>query len=368
MKKFYVLLFILLKGISAFAHVEQLFFLEGKLNGKPIAMRIVREDDFYRGEYFFLAEKKNILFRGNCKEKDCLLSVSKLNNITLKEELLESFQIKENADRSWSGTWQKGGTSSSVLLTPIDVSKIPHKYKDVPYVNTLDPLSYIRTSNLVFSLVKTQKINNITLEWLKESFSGVEFIRIRKGLPANEMEVVNRSLANIHINNVEGFFWCNTAFKSAPYEFNSRIELINKNILNITTTLSSNCHATTLETQSDNLTIDIKTGKTLSLENLFYAGKDSIPSVNSGEWFSYRYTIFGNLIYTKLKALYPDKFVNSADKCNFNKVESWQFPQWRLSAKGILVKPYFPDYLHCERNVEFLIPYKTMETYRKKVF
>ena len=368
MKKFCVLLLILLKGAYAFAHVEQLFFLEGKLDGRSIVMRIVREDDFYRGEYFFLSDKKNILFRGACKEKDCLLNVSVVNQTTLKEEIIESFQIAENADKSWTGIWNKGSTSSNITLTPIDVSKVDHKYKDVPYVKNLDPLSYIRTSNMVFSKVKTKKINGITLEWLRESFSGVQFIRIKKGLSQSEIELLNRNLTNIHLNNIEGYFWCNTAFKSAPYEFNFNIELVNKNILNISTSLSSDCHGTGMETQSDNLTIDTKTGKTLSLEKLFYAGKDSIPTVNSAEWFSYRYNVFGHLIYAKLKELYPLRFDTSTGNCNFNKTDSWQFPQWRLNDKGILVKPYFPDYLHCASKDEFLIPYKLLESYRRKEF
>ena len=362
------MLVFLCKPASLFAHIEQLFFLQGKLGEKNIAMRIQREDNIYHGEYFFLNEKKNILFKGPCEGKDCTLNVFTLNKATNKEEVTESFAISENSEHNWTGIWKKGDNSAQIILRPIDVKTITHKFADIPFIKKVDPFSYVRTADLTFTQVKTKKINGLTVVWLKENFSGVEFFRIKKGLAEPALTELNGALTSIHLNNVEGYFWCNSAFVEATYKFGHSISFLNKKLLNINTTLVSDCHGTGAEAVADNLTLDCENGKTLALENIFYVGNDAIPEVNSGEWFTYRYNVFGAFIFKTLAELYPDKFKAQDKQCNYNKVEAWQFPQWRISDKGLVLKPYFPDYLHCEIKEEFLIPFAKLETYRKKDF
>jgi len=367
MKRFLAFVLLLFNSSFLFAHIEQLFFLEGTLGNKPIAMRIHREEDLYHGEYFFLSDKKNISFRGECNSKDCLLSVFVMNQETHKEESTEVFRISENNDHTWSGTWRKGSNTVNILLKPIDVSKFNHPYKDLPFIKSLDPYSYVRTSELKFSAVRTKKINGITVEWLKETISGVEFIRLGKGLPTEVLNKVNTTLTGLHLAKSEGSFWCNPSTTNLKdYKFIFNISLLNKSILSLTALTTSNCFATTPETTTENITLDIKTGQQLSLEDIFYAGNKTIPAVNSAEWFDYRYKTFGAIIHKLLLNEYPDKMKASTGACSYNKDEAWQFPDWKLGEKGLLVKAFLPDYLHCEKSEEFLIPYTKLEEYRKR--
>ncbi len=357
---------LLLKANLGFAHLEQLFFLRGTLGGREIGMRLQREDDFWHGEYFFLNEKRNILLKGSCDTgSGCQLSAYALNKQLNKEEITEAFKISEGKEHDWNGTWVSGNKTLTVNLKPIDIKNIDHRFKGNPFLNKLDPYSYLRTADIEFSSVKKEKVNGITVQWQREKISGVQFLRIKKGLPADAIEKTNAILTGIHLSKVEGYFWCGTLLFKGDYKLKTDIKFLSKNILSLNTSTNSNCQGTGNEVQKENITIGIPQGNSLSLEDIFYAGKDLIPRVNSGEWFDYRYTTFGALMLEMLKGLYPEKFNASSGKCDFNKVEAWQFPEWHLEDDGLHLSPYFPDYLNCQSKEEFVIPFSELEPYRK---
>jgi len=361
-----IIALLLLKANIGFAHLEQLFFLRGTLAGREIGMRLQREDDFWHGEYFFLDEKKNILLKGGCSTNNgCQLSAYKLNQQTNKEEITEAFRITEDREHAWNGTWVSGNKTLTVSLKPIDIKKINHRFKGNPFLDKLDPYSYLRTADMQFSSIKKEKVNGITIEWLKEKASGVQFLRIKKGLPNDAIEKANEILAGIHLSKVESYFWCGSLLFKGAYKLKTDIKFLSKNILSLNTNTNSNCQGTGNEVQKENITIGIAQGNPLSLEDIFYAGKGTIPTVNSGEWFDYRYTTFGALMLKTLRGLYPQKFNASSGKCDFNKAEAWQFPEWHLEDDGLHLRPYFPDYLKCEHREELVIPFSELEPYRK---
>ena len=361
-----IICLLLLKAGAAFAHIEKLFFLKGTLGDKPIGMRIEMEDNFWHGEYFFADTKKNIVFKGECDSNTYNLSVYRLNKVLNKEEAVETFYLTENSDHSWNGTWKSAGKELKVELKPIEVSSVPHKFKDLGAVRQLDPYSYLRTSDLEFKEIKTKKINGITVQWLREKVSGIAFIRIKKGLPEAELKKVNDLLTGVHLNTVEGSFWCGSALVEGSYTFDHSISLLNKNVLSLNTVLASDCQGTGVESFSRNLTIDIEKGEEVSFEDLFFAGQGDIPKVNSGQWYNYRYETFGKLIHKMLLELYPEKLKSTEGDCSLNKDEAWQFPQWRLAPQGVYMKASLPDYLQCKAREEFLIPYSKLESIRKR--
>lgn len=296
-------------------------------------------DDYYV-TYFYKKYKKDIILYGTRKGTNKL--------ILAPHDSTEIITINKNG-KSWGGTWSSKGKSLPVALTPLNIASIQHPYAASPAIQKLkseNPYEYARTSEVKITQGKQETIGSYKVQWYADTTSGVRIFKLLNGANPQVMAKVNTGL--------EANFWDNvtSSYNCSEFEYKITISLLANNILSYHTFTSFYCGGANANHSDEGITIDLKTGNQLKLEDILSFGKD--PEL-------------GKKMIEVLSLLYPSQMVkpkSENDYCDYTNERLWNIPGWWLTTKGLYVFCHFPHFANsCEGPEWAIIPYTTVTKY-----
>lgn len=342
----------------AFAHLEPTYFLRGTIGDRNVGVQIDHFSEVVYLKYFYQDERVNIILKGQADSTSFFFENEYYNGQNDRPQVM---RLKHLKDESWSGDWIAGNDTIAVFLKPIVKEEISPKCKS-SFLSSLDPYGYLRTSDLVFEDVGESTIGEQQLIWVREPISGIEFFRIAEPSKGVMSELQHKLTAQ-HLIMVENYFECGTYGFSGSYKVEVDVHFIDEHYLSYSVDNTYGCFSEKVNQKTDHYTIDIGTGKTLSLDDIIYLGEGTVPRANSSDWFKYRREEFSPFVINQLKKLYPTAF-ESKEGCDVSNTKAWQQPSWYLTQQGLYLGANFPGIdRSCNGQGWSIIPYKKLKKY-----
>lgn len=330
------LLLFFLKVSTLWAHVENTYNLEGTFGDRQVFLEIIDTDGTFTARYCFKDEKKDNYFDAYYSKNKFELVAVAYNPVSKRRGIRELIEMQEDDRYNWSGTWHSpdGGTHS-ILLRPIKYDKnAPHAIENESVRYKLSLYSVSRLQDIKYKQVKRQSFKGgITVQWLEETCTGVKGFRVKRGFPESYLKRLNTFLEALHIADVESSLTCGIIGFQGSYTQELEITLFTSKVLSMTKKVHSNCSNTEPRKENNYITINTKTCKTLGLEEIFWLGEGEPPRDGSKQFYQYRRKVFGAEICTYMNNTYKKETKKSG--CNYSIPNSYQFPNFYLTPKGM---------------------------------
>jgi hypothetical protein len=341
------------------AHVEQTYYLQGKIGQRAIAIKMLCYDEMPVRQvyYFFQDAKKDHFLTGKLKDGVWnFIAEAQQEKAGARPEI--ALNIRENKKGIWTGTWTDSiGKSTDIVLNPMQPDSISSKFSYLTFVKELDPYESYRLSQVAFTKTNTEKrTKDLMCDWYIEKESGVSFFRLRSSNKKLNTNNINAALETTHLSLVQKYF----AFQrekvdtkvetSLTYLSN---ELVSFKVLSMSILKSSKS-----VTNRELFTLDVNSGQPANLEDIIWldSAASKPPMDDLYKIYKYRKSVFAPKVFQLLQKLYPAKM--KLDSCHINKVDSWILPAWMLTNNGIALSFQTPD--DCNALNWAIIPYKNV--------
>jgi hypothetical protein len=221
------------------------------------------------------------------------------------------------------------------------------------------PYDYLRF-NAPLKPVKTETINGKKVQWWLEPKSKIVFLRLE-----GESKTVNNALTDEHYRIAYNNLDCLSSF-NGDFSYTPTVALYSKRILSISASVYYYCGGAHPDGGSENLNLDLETGKELQLEDVYRfipipEGLKIDPSDYSESYSKYREA--RGAAVKKLILNQFGGFTKGIDQecSNAYSDETFSYFSWYLNAKGLVIESAFPHVAAACDN-DFELPYKTLET------
>ncbi len=368
----YILVFILaffapsfMKSGELLAHISKIIYLQGKIGERTLVIKMMCFDESPVRDmtYFFDDAKKDSFFKGRIMGNAWRFYSESVTTNQASENKEELF-IAENKNGFWKGYWlDSKGKKINITLNPI--SSIPiSKFNYFSQRNDLDSFDAYKISKMNLMKRKTDAtLKNVSIDWFLEKESGISFFRLHSLNKKLKVDSLNVALETMQLTLLQNYFRPKPDRKELKVA--TEILFLTKDLISFKIISNSILKAPNSVQTQQLVTLDIKSGKQIDLENLVWFGKktDKRPAANDvQETYEYRKYIFSAKIFSMLKTLYPDKMKNTS--CGLNKVDTWAVPSYALTKKGLLFG-FFPSG-NCSILDWALIPYPSLTPYLEK--
>lgn len=331
-KIFILFLLCALSTTTVLAHIEKVYSLEGAIGNREVVMEIRNVEGYYNGRYCFRNEKETIYMQVEFDSLSFTLNSLRYNQETRKQEPFDEIVITEDSLNNWHGIQKTtDGKIHKVFLRPIKVvHSEPHAIKNQDVKNSLSPYNYSLLRDIKYKSTSTQKFKKgIKIEWLTETKSNVKLFRFVGGLPDTTMVKINNYLEGFFINDILN------GYNYADYETEIDIFFVSPYILSMAKSIKSNVGNTKVTGSVTYLTLDLKSLKTINIEDLLWLGEGKAPRNGSREYFKYRSEVFEKKIEKYVNETYSKEINNS--KCSYANDKTFRFPDFYLTKKGIVL-------------------------------
>ncbi|MFJ2322614.1 hypothetical protein [Pseudomonas sp. NPDC087817] len=325
---------------------------------------IVLELDTRNGEgrYFYKKYRRDLALDGS-REGDVLEMVE---GSPMDSDSRPTLRLQPRLN-GWTGEWNSpSGKSLKVELQPATIPDVPDGA--LPYFAELHdnfPYEYLRLQGLQLKKGSTQTFMGYTLQWWSEPTSETSLFEVVSGYSPEERQRINQQLMGRLWGEVLAYFSC-----SGSYSQSSQPLWIASSVMSVRISTEYYCGGAYPNQINESLNLDIKTGKLLTLEDVFWVGQgkplhyesyEGFVGASSEDYYNYRSKEFAPWLVTQLLKRYPKEMTVTAEgenDCGYNEPEPWQFPSWYFSEKGITFTPSYPHVSAVCGYVEWgLLPY-----------
>ncbi|WP_439878025.1 hypothetical protein [Pseudomonas prosekii] len=349
----------------------------GTLGSSPIVLELNTDDpNEVSGRYFYQKYRRDLLLSGAKDGTELNLHESRdLNNHGTP---LSSIHLRPTP-HGWSGEWTS--PKGKVLKIALEQAKLPPIPSDtLPYLATLldtAPYDFLRLQGMKLKQGKTEVFMGYTLQWWSEPQSKMQLFEVVSGYPAEQLQRINQQLMGRLWQQVVNFHECLTGYGMTNYSQKSDPLWMSPSMISVNITAESNCGGNYSDEKDMPFNLDAKTGKLLTLEDVLWIGRGEPTSYEPGEfddksldddfqtWSEYRWKEFAPWLVTQLRALYPEEITTTADRndgCVYGEEQSWAYPSWYFTDKGIKLLPSFPHNETMCRSVEWsVLPYSLIK-------
>lgn len=346
MKQIFLLFFVFNTTI-AFAHRENTYYLKGKIGDKEVGLRLDEFGEKCFIRYFDIRDKKDQLLEGDILDNNLFKLQSFTYDSTLQQRImLDSLLIMEVENHHWEGTlFHKNGEISNVNLEPIVVDSLHHPYeKGIKNYDELriNPFAAYRTIDISFEPLVTQKIGkHFAIQWYRETVSGIHHFRV---LPHKKLSIsvdsINHFLELEQMKLMDAKMSCIEEGNQSKFQCSIEVHFLNAHYISYTINIQSDCMGIGNEKITSHYNRSIKTAKTIMLEDIYWFGEKEKPQMRDGgqNWYTYRYSEFGQKIMSLLLESKPNEMNNAANSCDYKNVKRWQFPTWFLTLEGLYLE------------------------------
>lgn len=363
--KLQVLLLLLfsLHSQLTFAHREDFYFLYGNLGDRTIALKVEGYEEAWFAKYYYMDEKKDIFLKGVCDSTGCVFNRSEWDQKKKKEVITETFKFHELPDHTWEGEWRNNKRKKiKFRLYRIEKDSIRHNFSNA-WLNKLDPYSYLRSSDVTFETTgKKEKINGVEVEWRQEPNTGISAFRFSSGLDTASIKSGNAFMDSIHLKEFENYCTCTSISFPGEYSYSTMPTYVSYNLCSFRFSNTVNCQGNFKSEEESYMTFLIQEKKQLTLDQYLSFGQKEFAPPESGEWYQYRYKIFGKKIRDIVGEIYKNNLPSDSATCNYSNEKVWQFPEWYLSPEGVHVKAVAPGVDHsCDKGGWLILPYSRID-------
>ncbi len=320
------------------------YLLKGNIGKYPVVFDLFMSGNQIEGTYFYTSSCIDIVLKGERTDNGVVLYASHYNGNT--EDTTETWRVTENANKSWTGKWiGKKGKVYDVVLAPLDIKTIITPYDRLPVARELKTSSeynYIRLAHLpVVKDTATVKNGKYILRYYHLKNAAIDMFEVVGGLDKQIATKVNDLLLNKFLENAWNYCGC-TGSDTPDYQYTIDNVFLSDNVLSVNIAVEFYCNqAAHPEGGNDPVTIDLKTGRQLVLEDILSLGTGPVPSEQSENWGSYREGVYGPKLLALMKKLYPKQLATS-NECDYSVVEPWEVAQFYVTENGLYLSPSFP--------------------------
>lgn len=364
-----LILFLLLSVAYSGKAQEASYYLQGTVGSYPIAMRISCYEDSSCSDtrYYYKKVLKDIVLDGKRNGTHFTLHTSEYN----KEAVRETFDLQQQPDESFTGTWTSGGRKLPVKLTPISAAAVHHPYKSAKEVNkepAADAYEYLRSSLLTFVRDSVTKYKNRQLVWLHEKGSGVSFFRLGNGFSAVQLQKVNPLLEAIHLENAMNQLSCSSPW-GGSIDFTVDVSYLDNNLLAFHIFASWSCGGAHPDFGGTGYLTDLNTGRQFDLEDILAFDASVTTEAKSGfdKYSQYRSDFLAPKLMALMIKAHGFEAPKSDEDCDYTDVEIWDFPSWKFTAEGIAFTPIFGRVMRACEN-EYLLPFSLLQPFKNPAF
>ncbi|UKM65164.1 hypothetical protein GSB9_01726 [Flavobacteriaceae bacterium GSB9] len=364
-KTFLLYLLCSFSTITALAHIEEVYSLEGTIGDREVIMEIRNVEGYYNGRYCFRDEKKPIYMEVEFDSLTFTLKSLRYNQKTNKQELYNKIVITEDSLNNWHGEQITSDSKiKKVFLRPIKTTQpVPHALNSEKLKKKLSPYNYSLLRDIEYKPISVQKFKKgIKIEWLNETISHTKLFRFIEGFSDSTMVKINNYLESFFIKDILN------AYNYENYETEINISYVSPYILSMVESTKSSISNTKATASITYLTLDLKNLKKLNIEDLLWLGEGTTPRNGSREYFKYRSEVFEKKIREYIIDSYAKEINNS--KCIYTHEKTFRFPDFYLTKKGIvLMLNHYKLSEACKKQTWAVLRYKDFaKKWNKKYF
>ncbi len=348
---------------------EASYYLQGTVGSYPIAMRISCFEDSSCSDtrYYYKKVLKDIVLEGRRNGKHFILHTSEYN----KEAVSETFDLRQQQDEVFTGTWTSGNKKLPVKLAAIKISAIHHPYQPVKEISkeaATDAYEYLRSSLLTFVRDSVTKHKNKELVWFHEKKSSFSFFRLGNGFSALQLQKINPLLEAIQLENAMSQLSCSSPW-GGSIDFTVDVSYLDNNLLAFHIFASWSCGGAHPDFGGTGYLLELNTGRRFDIDDILAFDASVTTEARSGfdKYSQYRSDFFAPKIMALMSKAHGFEAPKSEDDCDYTDVDIWDFPSWRFTPEGIAFTPIFARVMRACEN-EFLLPFDQLQAYKNPAF
>jgi hypothetical protein len=313
------------------------------------------------GAYFYRNYARDIQLNGTLSGQGLTLEERGLYGGDAKAKL----NLRPLAN-GFSGTWTDVKSAKSLpvklhAVTPAELNAV--KLPSTPLLRKWkleEAYEYLRF-DAPLKATKLEKFNGKNVQWWLEPRSKVSFFRL------SEKTIVNDALIDEQYAMASSALQCPNDSEGG-FTFDPKIVLYSKRLLSMTGPVYYDCGGVHPDGYSENLTLDLQSGKVLKLEDLYrFATVPKGLNLQTQEPFELfssftqaRAVVLKKLILQEFKTFSTD--LETDCKELYETGDVFQFITWFLTPEGLKIQPSFPHVAAaCAK--DFLLPYAKLKPY-----
>lgn len=343
----------------------------GTLGKTPIVLEVNPSSG--DGRYFYQKYRQDLMLSGTKEGEELVLDEGKE-----EDEPRPSIRLRPKAE-GWSGEWTS--PKGKVLRIELQLARlVPVPDGTLPFLAQLhdkSPYEYLRLQGMKLKQGKTQDFMGYTLRWLSEPQSGMSLFEVVSGYSAGELQRINQQLMGRLWQQVVSFHDCLTQPGMYVYSQKADPLWMSPSVISVNIAAEYNCGGSYSDERDMPFNLDIKTGKSLALEDVLWIGRGEpkyyelspLDDKASDEAYlaysEYRTKELAPWLVGQLRTLYPEEVTTTTDRndgCVYAEEQPWIFPAWYFTDQGIKLLPSFAHNQAMCRNVEWsVLPYNVIK-------
>lgn len=360
---------------------EPLHVFTGTLGNMPIVLELDLSDPMVvSGRYFYEEYHNDLPLSGVLSGKDLTLEEGLDDN---SGKVLPELLLHQGAQSDWQGEWR--GPEGKTLMVELTETQVPPPPEGAEAgwqtIYQQSPYDYLRLQGLPLQPDSVQTFMGYTLQWWTEPESKLSLFEITSGYTPEQRDRINQQLRARLWNEVVSYHACLLQGSRFGADFQQTVtpELLSPGIVSVNIFTRYNCGGAHPDFGDSPISVDVNTGKSLSLEDVLWIGKGKAfhyddredangkdsSSVSFDTFSNYRNKQFAPWIVSQLKTSAPEKMKKPATKdqdCNFSDPSVWSFPAWYFKPGGLYFGPSFARVMRaCESPEWSVVPYSEIK-------
>lgn len=343
----------------------------GTVGTLPVAVQLNQgEGAEVFGTYFYFKHLHDLELQGKRDGKGLHLEVRSRDDV-----VSERWELHQK-DGALEGEWSAGKRSLPVRLQRVDLKALRagrdgERYRRVD--GDVGGFDALRVSELSLEKSRTQQFQGHRLQWWREPRTGMELFTVESGIEEPARARVNRILNQRLWRSTVDALQCRS-MPNGDFDQSVTPHLLDRRFLSVSVSSSYYCGGAHPDSNDSPLTVDVRSGRELALEDVLWLGKGEPPrSAGYGDFDSpgykrlnaYRESMLVPWTIKTLTGLHPDEMAKPTDEredCDYTDPNVWGTSIWYLTPKGLYLGPYFARVARaCEYPEWSLVPWKLVE-------
>ena len=338
------------------AHAEKLL-LEGTLGQARVVVEVdsTANDEAY-GRYFYDRYRRDLRLSGPAQAGDQL----KLEEgAPWQDGRKANWSLTRWQDGRWTGTWSGAGKTLPLALAPLQLGPPEAADRYRQKLRQDDPYEFRRLQGLALEQGERQTFMGRGLRWWREPVSGMRLFTVEGASEAANAVLRERLWAEVdaHLSCIGS---------DGEHSLQVTPQVLTERVLSVNLFSQYSCSgAAHPDFGSAPLTLDLKTGQVLALEDFLWLGHGQPIRPAPDDGYSqaladYREKTLAPWVVRLFTRLYPTLMQAPAegDGCDYRTADVWQFAPWYLTPKGLYLGPtFYRAARNCDEPGGTLVPY-----------
>lgn len=331
--------------------------LEGTLGKAGVVVEVdPKANDEAYGRYFYDRYRRDLRLSGPVQQGDHLQLEE---GAPWQDGPKASWSLARGRDGRWTGTWRGDGKTLPIALAPLQLADKAATDRYRQGLRKEDPYEFRRLQGLTLAPGERQTFMGRELRWWREPLSGMRLFTVE-----GASEAANAVLRERLWREVAAHLSC--IGSDGEHSLKVTPQLLTERVLSVNLFSEYSCSgAAHPDFGSAPLTLDLKTGQQLTLEDFLWLGHGQPIRPEPDDRYSqaladYREKTLAPWVIRLFSRLYPALMQAPAagEGCDYRNADVWQFAPWYLTPKGLYLGPtFYRAARNCDEPGGTLVPY-----------